>query len=227
MKIEYHSLHWDNVNGEMLAAHKRVMQHFNIPMNYHNLDGANHGLWMEWVLKESKSDVVIFFEPDCIPLNKNFIDYVRYAGKNKTFVGIAQVSNHIPPKSHIYAAPGFYCISKEAYSLLGKPSFTETRRSDTAEEISYMAEEQGLKYRALMPTYFYKEPQEGLWPLSNLGYYGIGTVFDNTIFHLYQSRMAQNIELFVSVCDQVTEDLFDLSNFTPATTFKYEGNIVR
>jgi hypothetical protein len=227
MKIEYHSLHWDNVNAEMLAAHKRVMQHFSIPMNYHNLNGANHGLWMEWVIKESKSDAVIFFEPDCIPLNNKFLDYVRYAGKNKTFVGIAQVSNHIPPKSHIYAAPGFYCISKEAYNLLGQPSFTETRRSDTAEEISYMAEEQGLRYRALMPTYFYKEPEEGLWPLSNLGYYGIGTVFDNTIFHLYQSRMAQNIELFVSVCDQVTEDLFDLSNFTHAATFKYEGNIVR
>lgn len=227
MKIEYHSLHWDNVDIEMLSAHKRVMQHFSIPMNYHNLNGANHGLWMEWVLKESKSDVVIFFEPDCIPLNNEFLNYVRYTGKDKTFVGIAQVSNHIPPKSHIYAAPGFYCISKEAYNLLGQPSFTETRRSDTAEEISYMAEEKGLRYRALMPTYFYKEPEEGLWPLSNLGYYGIGTVFDNTIFHLYQSRMAQNIELFVSVCDQVTEDLFDLSNFTPATTFKYEGNIVR
>jgi len=227
MKIEYHSLHWDNVDTEMLSAHKRVMQHFSIPMNYHNLNGANHGLWMEWVLKESKSDVVIFFEPDCIPLNAKFIDYVKHAGKNKTFVGIAQVSNHIPPKSHIYAAPGFYCISKEAYNLLGQPSFTETHRSDTAEEISYMAEEKGLRYRALMPTYFYKEPEEGLWPLSNLGYYGIGTVFDNTIFHLYQSRMAQNIELFVSVCDQVTENLFDLSSFTHATTFKYEGNIVR
>ena len=227
MKIEYHSLHWDNVDQEMLHAHKRVMQHFAIPMNYHNLNGANHGLWMEWVLKESKSDVVIFFEPDCIPLNNKFLDYVRYAGKNKSFVGIAQVSNHIPPKSHIYAAPGFYCISKEAYNLLGQPSFTETRRSDTAEEISYMAEEKGLRYRALMPTYFYKEPEEGLWPLSNLGYYGIGTVFDNSVFHLYQSRMAQNIELFVSVCGQVTEDLFDLSNFIPATTFKYEGNIVR
>ncbi len=56
-------------------------------------------------------------------------------------------------------------------------------------------------------------------PLSNLGYYGIGTVFDNSIYHLYQSRMAENIELFVKRCDQVTEDNFTMETFTPATTF--------
>ena len=227
MKIEIHSLHWDNVDSEMLAAHKRVMYHANTPINYHNLNGANHGLWMEWVVKESKSDVVVFFEPDCIPLNSNYKNYIKYAYKHKTFVGIAQVSNHIPPKSHIYAAPGFYCISKEAYNLLGQPSFTETRRSDTAEEISYLAEGKGLRYRALMPTYFYKESTEGLWPLSNLGYYGIGTVFDNSIFHLYQSRMAQNIELFVNVCNQVIDGTFNYSEFKSSTLFNYEGNIVR
>lgn len=227
MKIEIHSLHWDNVDKDMLTAHKQVMKHFDTQVNYHNLNGANHGRWMEWVVNESKSDVVVFFEPDCIPLNLNFHHYIRYAYKHKTFVGIAQVSNHIPPKSHIYAAPGFYCISKEAYNVLGKPSFTETRRSDTAEEISYMAEEQGLKYRALMPTYFYTEPAEGLWPLSNLGYYGIGTVFDDSIFHLYQSRMAQNIELFVRVCDAVQNGALDLTKFKRATLFNYEGNIVR
>ena len=78
-----------------------------------------------------------------------------------------------------------------------------------------------------MPTYFYQEPEEGLWPLSNLGYYGIGTVFDDSIFHLYQSRMAQNIELFVSVCNQVIDSSFSTSNFTKSTTFNYSGNIVR
>lgn len=210
----------------MLKAHKRVMTFANLPINYHNLNGVNHGQWMKAVVKEAKSDVVVFFEPDCIPLNTNFHSYIKYAYKHQSFVGIAQVSNHIPPKSHIYAAPGFYCISKKAYQLLGEPSFTETFRSDTAEEISYLAEEKGLKYRALMPTYFYGEPSEGLWPLSNLGYYGIGTVFDNSIFHLYQSRMAQNIELFTKVCDQVIQGTFNTNDFIPATTFTYSDNIV-
>ena len=219
MKVEFNSLHWNNVDKGMLNAHKKVMSYFNIPMNYDNRDGHNHGMWMQWVISNSKSDVIVFMEPDCIPLNKNLFEYIKYAYKNETFVGIAQVSNHIPPKSHIYAAPGFYAISKKAYDKLGRPSFTETRRSDTAEEICYMAEDKGMKYRALMPTYFEKPSSEGIWPLSNLGYYGIGTVFDNSIYHLYQSRMAENIEMFVKRCDQVIKGNLTMETFTSATTF--------
>ena len=197
MKVEFNSLHWDNVDKDMLTAHQGVMSHFDIPVNYHSTN-TNHGSWMQQVIGRSNSDVIVIIEPDCIILDKEkVLNYIKYAYHNETFVGIAQVSNHIPPKSHIYAAPAFYAISKKAYDKLGQPSFTETRRSDTAEEISYMAEEWDIKYRALMPTYFEKESSEGLWPLSNLGYYGIGTVFDNAVYHLYQSRMAENIELFV------------------------------
>jgi hypothetical protein len=219
MKVEFNSLHWDNVDKDMLAAHKRVMEFFNIPMNYHNLDGFNHGSWMQWVINNSVSDVIVFMEPDCIPLDKKIFEYIKYANRNETFVGIAQVSNHIPPRSHIYAAPGFYAISKKAYEKLGRPPFSETLRSDTAEEICYVAEQRGMMYRALMPTYFEKPSSEGLWPLSNLGYYGIGTVFDNTIYHLYQSRMAENIEMFVKRCDEVINGRFTTTSFTPSTTF--------
>jgi hypothetical protein len=70
-----------------------------------------------------------------------------------------------------------------------------------------------------MPTYFEKPSSEGIWPLSNLCYYGIGTVFDNSIYHLYQSRMAENIEMFVKRCDQVIDGSFNTDKFTSATTF--------
>lgn len=222
MKVEFHSLHWNNVDKDMIQAHKRVMGHFNIPMNYHNLHGVGHGGWLDNVISSADSDVVVVFEPDCIPLNKNFINYIKYVQKNDTFIGIAQVSNHIPPRSHIYAAPGFFCIRKTAYDRLGRPSFSETKRSDVGEELCYIAEERNVKYRALMPTYFEKESTEGLWYLSNLGYYGIGTVFDDSIYHLYQSRMAENIELFIKRCEEVINGNFTTSNFNKATTFNYE-----
>ena len=227
MKIEFNSLHWNNVDRDMLKAHQRVMQHFDIHVNYHDRDGFNHGVWMQHVLKNSTSDVVCFIEPDCIPLNRDkLLNVVRYAYKNNTFVGIAQVSNHIPPRSHIYAAPGFYAISRKLYNELGAPSFTENFRSDTAEAISYLAEEKGIRYRALMPTYFEREPEEGAWPLSNIGYYGIGTVFDDTVYHLYQSRMAQNIELFVKRCNDVINGTFTTQGMIPSTTFNFEGKTV-
>lgn len=227
MKVEFNSLHWDNVNKDMLDAHKSVMKHFDIPVNYHNLNW-NHGTWMQVIHSESKSDVVVTIEPDCVILDKQkVLDIIRYAYKNNTFVGIAQVSNHIPPKSHIYAAPGFYVMPTKLYNELNCPSFTETYRSDTAEEISYIAEEKGIRYRALRPTYFEGEPGEGLWPLSNLGYYGIGTVFEDTVYHLYQSRMAQNIELFVKRCSEIINNTFSTEHMTSSTTFNYKGKIVR
>lgn len=226
MKVEFNSLHWDNVDKDMLAAHKRVMSHFQIPVNYHNTN-TNHGFWMQQVIGRSNSDVIVIIEPDCIPLNKeNLISYIKYAYQNETFVGIAQVSNHIHPKSHIYAAPGFYAMSSKVYNKLGRPSFTEERNSDTAEAVSYLAEDKGIRYRSLMPTYFEKESSEGLWPLGSLGYYGIGTVFDDAIYHLYQSRMAENIELFVKRCDQVIDGTFTTDGFHSSTTFNYNGKIV-
>ena len=50
MKVEFNSLHWNNVDKDMLAAHQRVMDYFKIPMNYDNRDGHNHGMWMQWVI---------------------------------------------------------------------------------------------------------------------------------------------------------------------------------
>ena len=226
MKIEFNSLHWDNVDKEMLSAHKRVMKYFELPVNYHATN-TNHGFWMQQVMNRSDSDVVVFIEPDCIPLQiLPVIEYIKYAFHNETFVGIAQVSNHIPPKSHIYAAPAFYAMSTQAYNKLGRPSFTETRKSDTAEEICYIAEDKGIRYRALMPTCFEKESSEGLWPLGPLGYYGIGTVFDNSIYHLYQSRMAENINMFVKRCEQVIDGTFTTEGFYPSSIFNYKGKIV-
>ena len=219
MKVEFNSLHWDNVDKEMLSAHKRVMEHFQIPVNYHGIN-MNHGMWMQRVIQQSESDVIVFVEPDWIPINKQrLLNIIKYVRLYNTFVGIAQVSNHIPPKSHIYAAPGFFAITKAIYKRLGEPSFTETRRSDTAEELCYIAEENGVQYRALMPTFFEKPSSEGAWRLSCLGYYGIGTVFDDTVYHLYQSRKAENIELFVRRCDEVIAGTLDTSKFISATTF--------
>lgn len=227
MKVEFNSLHWDNVDRTMLDAHASVMDSMSIPVNYHNVN-INHGQWMDHVVRTSTSDVIVVIEPDCIPLDKEkLFSYISYAYKKSTFVGIAQVSNHIPPKSHIYAAPGLFIIHKPVYDKLGKPSFSETQRSDTAEELCYIAEEKGVRYRALLPTYFEKEPSEGLWPLGPLGYYGIGTVFDNAVYHLYQSRKAENIELFVTRCKQVVNGTFSTQNFYPSAIFNYEGNIVK
>ena len=226
MKLQLNSLYWPNYNQKMLRAHKDVMDFLGITVSYYE-DQTNHGIWMDRIISSSKADVIGFIEPDCIPLTKQIVlDSARYAHNNESFVGIAQVSNHIGTKSHVYAAPAFYFISKKAWEKLGRVSFVETRRADVGEEVSYKAEEIGMRYRTYYPNFFEREPVEGIWPLGSYGYYGVGTVFHNSIYHLYQGRMGNNAELFATRCQQVIDRSFSTIGMHSSTTFNYDGRIV-
>jgi hypothetical protein len=225
MKIEISTLYWPNTPAGQIQAHKSVIDHFELPITYYE-EKVRHGRWMDRICRSSKSDIIVFFDSDCVPLNKEKVsEAIDYAAKNDTFLGIAQVSNHVLPRAHIFAAPAFYVITKSCYERLGQPSFSETRRSDVAEELTYAAEAKGVRYRCLYPTHFEKEPVGGVWPLGNYGYYGIGTVFDETVYHLYQGRLGNNIDLFVERCNQIIDGSFTTSAFYDSKTYHYEGGI--
>lgn len=226
MKIEFNTLYWDNTPKEQVDAHKRVTEHFGIPVNYYE-ENTRHGLWMDRIMRQSQSDIVVFFDSDCVPIDKEkMFNCIRYVQRTGTFLGVAQASNHIPPKSHVYAAPAFYCIAKECWEKLGRPSFAESRRGDVAEEVTYLAEQAGIRYRCLYPETFEREPVEGVWPLGNYGYYGVGTTFEATVYHLYQGRMGNNVQLFVERCDDIVNGIFDNSHYYDAKTLDYKGRIV-
>jgi hypothetical protein len=194
-----HVLAWDNVDQRLIDAQKSVLDHFKIDYTLHR-ENVGHGLWMNRILETSEDEVLGFLDVDCIPMNSKIVPAAQtYCVKNKSFIGIAQVSNHIPPAAHIYAAPAFFFINRLAWLNLGKPTFEETPNSDVAENVSYAAEIKGLPYRALYPV----KCVEPLWRLGNYGMYGIGTEFIGGIYHLYQSRMSKNIKMFERVCEEV------------------------
>ena len=188
------------------------MEHFGLSVNYYHLPGFPHGKWMNEVLNNTKDDVVGFIDNDCVPTNKQVIEMCfEYAFKKESFIGAAQATNHIPPCSHIFVAPGFHIMSKKCYEKLGRPTYSETKRSDVAEEVSYVAEEKGVKYRALYPTHYDSPSTDGLWALSNYGYYAIGTHYMGGIYHLYQGRYQINVELFEKRCEQIVNGSFTVN----------------
>lgn len=214
--VELHSFHWTNFNREVLAAHKRVMQHFNLNVQYTEAN-VPHGEWLDWVMGRAQCKIVGIIEPDLIPLSRQIVlNSINLAYQMNSFVGCAQVSNHIPPAAHIFASPAFFFISTDCYQRMGKPSFLEMGRADVAEEVSYRAEEMGIHYRTLFPTHFEREPLEGIWRLSSYGYYGIGTVFGNQVYHLFQSRYDTNADLFIQRCDDVVNNRFSMEGFRPS-----------
>lgn len=204
--VEIHSLAWPNTDPRIVSGHTAVMDALNLKVSY-TLEQADHGLWMDAMVSSSKADIVGFLDIDCIPTSKDAVPRaVEWVARNQSLLGIAQVSNHIPPASHIYAAPAFYFIWRQAWEDMGKPTFAATPHGDVAENVSYAAELHKKPYKTLFPVAYTTDPQEGAWRLHTYGKYGIGTVFENNVYHLYQSRMSQNIELFCNACKVVVDN---------------------
>tara|TARA_R100000231_G_scaffold104563_1_gene77529 strand:- start:200 stop:973 length:774 start_codon:yes stop_codon:yes gene_type:complete len=225
VKISINTLYYPGSNEKFIQAAKDVHKHFDININYHELQ-MRHGAWMDEVIKQSSADIVGFLDIDCIPLTKEAIpNILKFVAKNKSIAGCAQATNHIPPMSHIFIAPCCFFIWKPLWFALGSPSFMETQRSDVCEEICYVAEANGVRMKALYPTHFEKEPEEGAWRLHNYGLYGVGTVFDNQFYHLYQSRFKTNVDMFIDRAKRVVKNKFSTKHMHVSTNFDFDGRI--
>jgi len=207
MNVEIHTLAWPNTDAKLVKAHTDVCKHLGIDVVY-TMGMLPHGAWMSEVMSNSTADVVGFLDIDCIPTNKQVVDdAVSYCEQTKSFVGIAQASNHILPCSHIFAAPAFFFMWRETWETLQRPTFSEVPDlADVAENVSYAAEIAGLRYKTLFPTHYTKDADEGPWHLHTYGVYGIGTHFEGGVFHLYQARMNNNVDLFVETAKNIIDD---------------------
>lgn len=213
MKAEIHSLSWPSADTRLRTAQHAVFQHFQLPLKQHLLK-ADHSRWMDAVLQQSQADVVLFVDNDCVPLSREAVmEAIGWAGRNNSFLGLAQATNHINNGIHVFAAPAFLAIARSAWVRLGRPSCRPTARGDVAEELSWQAEEQGLTYKAWYPSHFHHPSREGLWRLGNYGSYGIGSVFAERVFHLYQGRFADNVDLFVQVCSSIRNGNFSTEGY--------------
>lgn len=203
VSVEIHSLSWPNADPRLVEWQQKVFDFLRLPINRHHLQ-IDHGLWMNAVLQSATADVVLFVDNDCIPLNAEVVESaVNFVHCHQTFVGVAQCSNHIAKAPRVFAAPAFLAIPPLVWKSLSSPDLRASRRADVAEELSQAASRAGLRYRALYPRYYARPGQWGVYALDNYGDYGIGTVFDESVFHLYEGRMSQNIDLFVEVCQAV------------------------
>ena len=210
MKVSINTLSWSNNNVEVVNNHKMVMDHFHIPVNYTE-ENINHGMWIDRTLNTVDADIFVFMDSDCVPLSRVALDESIDYCKRGYLIGNAQVTNCISAKHDLFCAPSFFVISKEMYFALGKPSAVNNndRRTDIAQEFTRKAVEQERRIKMHYPTSFQGVPQGGIWRLSGYGYYGIGTVYDNKFYHLYQTRFAKNVGLFVDTCNHIVSGNID------------------
>ena len=180
---------------------KKVMDHFNvnieqiIPQNW-----GTHAGEVDKYLKETKRDweYMVLFDVDCIPLNKDIVNEgIEWSMNNLGLFSVAQYASHIPDSS-IYASPAFLCFSRKTYESLDSPKFIQTHRSDCGGELTYEAMKRGYTIELMYPSHV-ETPK---WKLGNKGMFGLGTTYDNKIYHHFEARQ-NRVEGFVKKCKDI------------------------
>ena len=203
-KLAIHTWGSPTINQELLTYHQKVFEKLNLPINYTRTKQIGHGRWMESILNSSESDVVIFFDLDCIPTNRNIvIKAAKYCIENESIFGIAQASNHIPPGDFIFCGPSFLAISVKAWREIGSPPLREFPGFDVAEYLSYLILKKNRKYFSLLPEFYFEQSGDYL---HCFGEYGIGTYYEGGIFHLWQARNGRFLNYFITACNSVLND---------------------
>jgi hypothetical protein len=98
----------------------------------------------------------------------------------------------------VYASPAFLIFSKKTYNTLGNPSFIETSRSDVGGELSHICLEKGLPINLMYPT----SVEEKKWILTENEKFGLGTNYENRIYHAFESRF-NNTNNFINKCKEI------------------------
>lgn len=188
------------------------------PLTYKLKDGEwfpnqciNYGL--HTLFFEKGYDNVLILDIDCIPLSRYALNYTFFKATCGYLIGDVQRSLHLQNNEHLFVGSSCLCINREMYEKIGRVSADCTNRGDICEEFTYIYEQNNLPIELYVPQSYESKPY-GIdeWPLSgDLKPYGIGTTFEHRethepmFYHLFESRLNQNVERFVRKCEQVLE----------------------
>jgi len=200
MNVGIYSLYWDNLDPRVPDYQAKIFNHYGIPLNQHRINGLDHGEWMDWVLERNEDvDLIVFFDADCIPIDKDkTIQYIKIA-LDGTLVGNTQASNHLDA-SRTFAAPSFLPVNRKMWKTLGKPSCKAHYDGDVAQMLTDTWLYHGQSVFLLPVSHF----EVAKWDLpNNPQSYGIGTTYGDAVYHLFEVRTNENIERFVKKAQEV------------------------
>lgn len=203
MNMQIFSLHWDNIDPRIPHYQKKVMDKHQLAIQQHCINGFDHGEWMEWVMNRSEgTDLVLFMDVDCIILNKDKANVAINKATDGTLVGNEQATNHLGEfvASRVFVAPSFMVVHRHAWMALGKPSFKATPLADVGQNLTDVWQQRSVPVKLLRVSGF-EVPK---WDLPGKPQsYGIGTTFEDTTYHLFESRDPANADRFVKKCEEV------------------------
>lgn len=198
-----------NISPMILNAQRAVFEHLGIALSQVNIDGQEHGAWMDQAACACTDELIVFCDIDAFPVTRAAFDGAIAQAKKGHLVGMAQRANHFDP-DHIYAGPMFLAMATDTYAELGQPTLARKDGNDAAQYLSRVAADKGTPITLLYPSVVI-DPR---WNLSTKGVFGIGTFYaDNSFFHLFQARLQENITLFERVAQDIQQDRLDFESY--------------
>jgi len=179
------SLTWQNIDDRVLAAQRRVFEHFQFTILQHRIAGLEHGQWMDFVMQNyPKVDLFMFVDADAFPLNKLAIVEAFDKAAQGFLYGNAQVSSHIDP-NRLFVAPSWCAVSRSSWIAASCPSARLDHYSDIGQRWTDQMSRFGIKIEMLKP----KSCLKPLWKLPDGTDFGIGTTFESAAgarnFHMF------------------------------------------
>lgn len=197
-------LTWFNnhVVSDLHNTQQQIFKHFGLTINTYFDENLTHAKFMDYCLKNIESDIFIFFDLDCVPMdNKIYDNIVEELTKEECIIGIEQTANHLD-SNFIYAGPACFGITKDVYNKLGGVSFDGTHRSDIAQEYTYLAYENNVsvKFIELISS------KNNKWKLGRDRFFGNGCFYtfkDSKIYHQFQTNLEDQKNEFKLECEKI------------------------
>lgn len=203
------SFYMDNTR-HTAAIQRRVFDKFGYEVDQVKTC-LSHGIAIDdyMVTSRGEFDYLLLFDIDCIPLHVDAIPtLVSNVVADDRILGAAAQSNHLND-NHPYASAACLALSVRLWEKMGQPSMRGSchiagafNRADTAEDLTWAAEEDGVLVALLWPGHV----EEKVWRLGKDDWTGYGTTHvssDKTplVYHAYQARFGSN--RFINKCNEV------------------------
>ena len=205
-KVRYRvvSFYMDNTI-DVAAVQKRAFDALGVPIDqvltYHK-----HGIAVDEYLTKHRGDAdyVILMDVDAVPLSRDAIPTIlaNISGDDR-LVGPSAQSNHIN-HDHPFAGASCLGISMKVWDSMGRPTLRGCQRSDTSEELTWAAEEDGIGVGLLWPGHV----EDPIWDLGKGRRIGYGTTYVSAegtpvVYHAFECRFGY--QRFLNKCQEVID----------------------
>lgn len=188
-KIEAFSCHMNNLPEGVAEYQRKVFDFFEMEINQEISPHNTHHDWMNWKVKNTDFDIIIFFDIDCIPLKPGIYDHIFELVKDdNTIVGIEQANQDID-SNFVYAGPACFAFSRKTYEKLGRPTFDITKNYDVGGEFTWRARELGVR----VELFKIKSSLNKKWKCGEK-WFGNGTTYEDWLYHQFEVRFYPQVD---------------------------------